>query len=429
MRCSASSRAPVTGEVTIELRRGDDYTILETRGEAHLRPGAAEHGAERDGVHRRRSHRPARCCRTTTSPTRARFLEKHGHPLLDGAGMTLWAASTGVALDPDVDAFLRADDDELLPYDCAATARPRAAPPRGRHPRRRASSPRSRRDSRRSRTRGRVPGRVRGRALGDRGAARPVGRKIHAGRSRNDQVAAAVRLYVEDASAEASSAVARLIRDDPRRRRARGGDAAAGLHAPAACAAGDVRPPPARVGGDARARLDALRGRGGARRRRARSAPGALAGSTLALPLPAYADAQLARRRRRPRLRARLPVRGRRAVHAPLAHRRGDRPLVHDASSASCRLPRVRVDRLVDDAAEAQPRRRRARARQGRHRDRPAHRPARRREGPAARVRQGPAGGQDAALPDAPRCPRGARGAQRPDRRISSSTTNGSPPR
>ena len=36
--------------------------------------------------------------------------------------MTLWAARTGVALDPDVDVFLRAEDDELLPYDCAATA-------------------------------------------------------------------------------------------------------------------------------------------------------------------------------------------------------------------------------------------------------------------------------------------------------------------
>ena len=34
--------AVVTGEVTIELRRGDDYTILDTRGEArHLRPRAA----------------------------------------------------------------------------------------------------------------------------------------------------------------------------------------------------------------------------------------------------------------------------------------------------------------------------------------------------------------------------------------------------
>ena len=40
------------------------------------------------------------------------------------------------------------------------------------------------------------------------------------------------------------------------------------------------------------------------------------------------------------------------------------------------RLPGVGGDRLVDDAAEAEPRRRRARARQGRHRDRPPDRAA-----------------------------------------------------
>src|SRR6185312_6120799 len=39
------------------------------------------------------------------------------------------------------------------------------------------------------------------RLLGD------VGRKIHAGRSRNDQVAAAFRLYVADAAAEAEAAL------------------------------------------------------------------------------------------------------------------------------------------------------------------------------------------------------------------------------
>jgi len=38
-----------------------------------------------------------------------------------------------------------------------------------------------------------------------------TGRKIHAGRSRNDQVAAAARLYVEDASREACTAVAGLV--------------------------------------------------------------------------------------------------------------------------------------------------------------------------------------------------------------------------
>ena len=53
--------AVVTGEVTVELRRGDDYTILDTtrRGRV-LRSRAAEHGAQRDRVHRGRPHRAAR---------------------------------------------------------------------------------------------------------------------------------------------------------------------------------------------------------------------------------------------------------------------------------------------------------------------------------------------------------------------------------
>jgi argininosuccinate lyase len=41
----------------------------------------------------------------------------------------------------------------------------------------------------------------------------PVGRKILAGRSRNDQVAAALRLYVEDACDEAAAAIRNLARD------------------------------------------------------------------------------------------------------------------------------------------------------------------------------------------------------------------------
>src|SRR5919106_5927559 len=39
-----------------------------------------------------------------------------------------------------------------------------------------------------------------------------LGRKIHAGRSRNDQVATALRLYVTDAAAEALEAIERLAR-------------------------------------------------------------------------------------------------------------------------------------------------------------------------------------------------------------------------
>jgi argininosuccinate lyase len=125
--------------------------------------------------------------------------------------MTLWAARTGVELDPDVDAFLRADDAELLPYDCEATAL---------HARRLNDA-----------------GILTDAELADAEArlatiaeeAEPflveyedvhsaieallgdVGRKIHAGRSRNDQVAAAARLYVEDAAREADTAIAALI--------------------------------------------------------------------------------------------------------------------------------------------------------------------------------------------------------------------------
>ena len=51
----------VTGEVTFRLRRGDDYTLLDTIGpEPHLLTGAAEHGAGRGRrVRAARPHRPA----------------------------------------------------------------------------------------------------------------------------------------------------------------------------------------------------------------------------------------------------------------------------------------------------------------------------------------------------------------------------------
>ena len=35
--------------------------------------------------------------------------------------MTLWSERVGAGLHPAVEEFLRADDAELLPYDCAAT--------------------------------------------------------------------------------------------------------------------------------------------------------------------------------------------------------------------------------------------------------------------------------------------------------------------
>ncbi len=121
--------------------------------------------------------------------------------------MTTWEGRVKQRLDPEVWEFLRADDAELLPYDCEATAE---------HARRLneagiltadeldevegrlaeiAQDPAGYLDSDED-----VHSAIE-RLLGD------VGRKIHAGRSRNDQVAAALRLYVLDACAEGRDAI------------------------------------------------------------------------------------------------------------------------------------------------------------------------------------------------------------------------------
>jgi len=123
--------------------------------------------------------------------------------------VTLWSGRTGKPLDPAVWEFLRADDAELLAYDCRATLlhaeRLHAAGLLA--------------DEELAQARELLAAIAQGgggeaadedvhstieRLLG------AVGRKIHAGRSRNDQVAAALRLYVEDACAEAVEAIRRF---------------------------------------------------------------------------------------------------------------------------------------------------------------------------------------------------------------------------
>jgi argininosuccinate lyase len=117
--------------------------------------------------------------------------------------MTLWAGRVGSSLDPAVWELLRANDAELLPYDCAATAE-HAARLHGaglldtdeladveERLSAIAHDPAALAESDED-----VHSAIE-RLLG------PVGRKIHAGRSRNDQVAAAFRLYVADACVEA----------------------------------------------------------------------------------------------------------------------------------------------------------------------------------------------------------------------------------
>jgi argininosuccinate lyase len=117
--------------------------------------------------------------------------------------MTLWSGRVGGSLDPAVWELLRANDAELLPYDCAATAE---------HAARLHGAGLLDTDELAD-----VEERLSGIAHDPSGVLAgdedvhsaierllgPVGRKIHAGRSRNDQVAAAFRLYVADACAEA----------------------------------------------------------------------------------------------------------------------------------------------------------------------------------------------------------------------------------
>ncbi len=117
--------------------------------------------------------------------------------------VTLWAGRVATELSPEAWAFLRADDSELLPYDLQATLlhaeRLHAAGILD--------------DAELADTAERLAAIDRidigdedvhssiERQLGE------VGRKIHAGRSRNDQVAAAFRLYVAEACLDAEHAL------------------------------------------------------------------------------------------------------------------------------------------------------------------------------------------------------------------------------
>ena len=195
--------------------------------------------------------------------------------------MTLWSARVDSQLAPAVWSFLRADDAELLPYDLEATLL---------HAQRLHAAGILDDDELAD-----VTAKVATieeldvadedvhssieRQLGE------VGRKIHAGRSRNDQVAAAFRLYVADAGREADAALgsfARVILD-------RAGDEAA---TPMPGYTHLQRAQPVTLGHHLLAWVEMLeRDRARFAFASAQAAPsplgaGALAGSTLPLPAP-----------------------------------------------------------------------------------------------------------------------------------------------
>jgi argininosuccinate lyase len=118
--------------------------------------------------------------------------------------VTLWSGRVGTELAPEVWEFLKANDAELLPYDVQGTLlhaeRLHAAGILDD-----AELAEVRETLARLETVDPQAEDVHSFIEAELGE---VGRKIHAGRSRNDQVAAAFRLYVADACAEAGAAIA-----------------------------------------------------------------------------------------------------------------------------------------------------------------------------------------------------------------------------
>jgi argininosuccinate lyase len=122
--------------------------------------------------------------------------------------VTLWSGRVGAELAPEVWEFLKADDADLLPYDVQGTLlhaeRLHAAGILDDAELAEVRETLDRLDSVDSAAED-VHSYIEA-ELGE------VGRKIHAGRSRNDQVAAAFRLYVADACAEADAALTAFAR-------------------------------------------------------------------------------------------------------------------------------------------------------------------------------------------------------------------------
>ena len=162
--------------------------------------------------------------------------------------MTLWAARVESGLAPEVWEFLRAEDAELLPYDCEATLlHARRLEAAGLISAEELADAESTLAHVREQGAGLLATEDEDVHSGLERLLGTVGRKIHGGRSRNDQVAAALRLYVEDACREAAAAIERLagavLEQAERRRRRR-----CRLHPPSAGPARHRRPPPARLG-------------------------------------------------------------------------------------------------------------------------------------------------------------------------------------
>src|SRR4029079_4092950 len=166
------------------------------------RPGAAEHGAQCDRIHRLRSDRTAR-----GADQRHRGHARNAREAGVSTAMTLWSGRVGTELAPEAGDLLKAADAELLPYDIQGTLlhaeRLHAAGLLDD-----AELADVRQTLARLESVDRAAGDVHSCLEAELGE---VGRKIHAGRSRNDQVAAALRLYVVDARAHGEASLVGFV--------------------------------------------------------------------------------------------------------------------------------------------------------------------------------------------------------------------------
>ena len=313
-------------------------------------------------------------------------------------GMTLWGGRVGGGLAPEVWEFLRAEDAELLPYDCEATLRPRAAART-----RPGCSPPTELAEVEAACGGSPSGT---RSDEDEDVHSAIERLLGAGRAQDPRRPVAERPGRGRVPALRPRRVRRGGRGD-RRARARGARPAPRPRRRRRCPA--TRTCSARSRSRSAttcsrgSRCSSATARGSrfaraARRRRRRSAR-------------ARSRARRCRSRRRPAACATRSTRSPTATSrsttstpcavlfvAPLADRRGARASGRRREFGFARLPEsaatgssMMPQKLNPDVAELV-------ARQGRHGDRPAGRAARDGEGPAARVRPRPAGGQAAGL-------------------------------
>ena len=303
----AKTQELVSGEVRVRLQAGAPAT-----GRTALRARALRARAR---VVRRRGRLSARRV-GGVHPARRDGGRARGGPGTEGrARVTLWAGRVGGELAPTSGSSCA----PTTPSSCRTTGRQPSSMRNGCTPRASStttSSPRCPRSWRRGR--GRRPARTRtctrrssGSSAPSGGRSTPAGRATTRSQPRCGSTSQSAAREADAAIRSSAPSCSIGPKPTPTRR----------CPATRTCSAhpGERRPPPARLGRDARARPRALR-----RRRRWRDAVPARSRRARRLDARAAAagrraDAQLARRRRGPRLRARLPLR------------------VHGARSRTCR--------------------------------------------------------------------------------------------